>query len=88
MQSVEGNKRTRLCRLMCGKARPYRSSSTMEFYEAMPPIQGRASQFPRKAVDGKAQPFRTSGGVAANRSQIIRRRNGASANTCAIATAK
>jgi hypothetical protein len=63
MQSPEGSKRTRLCRLMCRKARPY---STMDFMRLCLPIRGGASRFPRKAVDGKVQPFRTSGGVAAN----------------------
>lgn len=55
MQSAEGSKRTRLCRLMCGKARPYRSSSTMDFmtlclrFEAEPLnfLERRLSESPR-----------------------------------------
>src|SRR5258708_7112383 len=59
--------RLRLCRLMCGKAPPYRSSSPLD-PGGYASDSRRSLSNPREAIDGKAQPFRTSGGGAANTS--------------------
>jgi hypothetical protein len=57
----------RLCRLMCGKAMPFRDD-LVEMKEALPPDFCEALASLKKRLYGKAKPSRTSGGTATIRS--------------------
>ena len=59
----------RLCRLMCGKAMPFRLIF-FQYEEAMPPKFAEAQPLPCRACHGKAEPFRTSNGKAAKLTKL------------------
>jgi hypothetical protein len=76
---------SRLCRLMCGKALPYRIVEMMKM-EATPPTT-------RRSLETSVPSFSERRSLSAHQAakplfQIILNRNGASASTCVMAMAK